>query len=60
MKNAFAPISKAVAGAVGAIAVSAGTAMADGDFTSKEAWIAFGAGLVVGGGFVYVAPKNAE
>lgn len=53
-------ISKAIAGALGAIAVSAGTAMSDGDFTRAEAWIAFGAGLVVGGGAVYAAPKNAE
>lgn len=59
MKNALAPFSKAIAGAVGTIVVSAGTAMSDGDFTSKEAIIALGAGLVIGGGLVYAAPKNA-
>ncbi len=56
----LASVSKAIAGALGAIAVAAGTAMADGDFTRAEAIIALGAGLVVGGGAVYAAPKNAE
>ena len=51
--------NKAIAGIVGTITVSLGTAMADGDLTSKEAIIALGAGLVIGGGLVYAAPKNA-
>jgi hypothetical protein len=60
MKNALAPYSKAIAGIVGTVTVSLGTAMADGDLTSKEAVVALGAGLVIGGGLVYAAPKNAE
>jgi predicted phage tail protein len=52
-------ISKAIAGVIGSVAVSMGTAMADGDLTQPEIMVALGAGLVVGGGIVYVAPKNA-
>jgi hypothetical protein len=59
MKTALAPFSKAIAGVIGTVTVSLGTAMADGDLTSKEAIVALGAGLVIGGGLVYAAPKNA-
>jgi len=60
MKNALAPLAKAVAGAISTITVSLGTAMADGDLTRPEVIVALGAGLVIGGGLVYAAPKNAE
>ena len=53
-------IYKAIAGAVAAILASAGTAMADGDFTRPEGIIALGAGLVVGAGLVYAAPANVN
>lgn len=59
MSKYLAPFSKAIAGAIGTVTVSLGTAMADGDLTSKEAIVALGAGLVIGGGLVYAAPKNA-
>lgn len=52
--------SKAIAGAFATIAVAIGTAMADGDLTSKEGIIAIGAGLVFGGGLVYAAPRNSD
>lgn len=60
MSKFLAPYSKAVAGAFGTIIVSLGTAMSDGDLTGPETIIALGAGLVIGGGLVYAAPKNAE
>lgn len=60
MKSALAPFSKAIAGMVGTITVSLGTAMSDGDLTRPEVVIALGAGLVIGGGLVYAAPKNAD
>lgn len=59
MKTFLAPYSKAVAGAIGTIVVSLGTAMSDGNLTKPEVIIALGAGLVIGGGLVYAAPKNA-
>lgn len=59
MSNSLSPYSKAIAGIVGTVTVSLGTAMADGDLTSKEAIVALGAGLVIGGGLVYVAPRNS-
>lgn len=52
--------SKAVAGFIGSATVALGTAMADGDLTRPEVIVAIGAGLVVGGGLVYVAPANVE
>lgn len=60
MSNALAPFSKAIAGAVGTIVVSLGTAMSDGNLTGSEVIIAVGAGLVIGGGLVFAAPKNIE
>lgn len=60
MKDALAPFSKAIAGAFGTIVVSLGTAMSDGNLTGSEVIVAVGAGLVIGGGLVYAAPKNAE
>lgn len=59
MKKYLAPFSKAVAGAAAATLASAGTAMADGDLTRPEIFVAIGAGLVAGSGLVYFAPKNA-
>ncbi len=60
MKNALAPFSKALAGVISTIGVSLGTAMSDGNLTRAEVIVAIGAGLVIGGGLVYAAPKNAE
>lgn len=60
MRALAARSSKAIAGAIGTVAVSLGTSMADGDVTRAEVIIALGAGLVIGGGLVYAAPKNAD
>lgn len=56
--DALAPVYKAVGGAVSATVVALGTAMADGDLTRPEVIVAIGAGLVVGGGGVYLSPAN--
>lgn len=52
--------SKAVAGFIGSALTALGTAMADGNITQAELIVALGCGLVVGGGLVYAAPRNAE
>lgn len=50
--------SKAIAGFVGSLLSALGTAMADGNLTQAEVLVAVGAGLVIGGGLVYAAPRN--
>lgn len=60
MTSYLTTIWKALAGAVASTATSLGTAMADGDLTRAELIVALGAGLIVGGGLVYAAPKNTE
>jgi hypothetical protein len=60
MKNILAPFNKAIAGIIGTIGVSLGTAMSDGDLTRAEIIVAVGAGLVIGGGLVYAVPNKTE
>lgn len=50
--------SKAIAGFAGSALTALGTAMLDGNLTQPELLTAIGAGLVVGGGLVYAAPRN--
>jgi hypothetical protein len=50
--------SKAIAGFVGSFLTALGTAMADGNISQPEVIVALGAGLVIGGGLVYAAPRN--
>lgn len=50
--------SKAIAGFIGSALTAFGTAMLDGNLTQAEILVALGAGLVVGGGIVYAAPRN--
>lgn len=49
---------KAVAGFIGSALTALGAAMADGNITRPEVVVALGAGLVIGGGLVYAAPRN--
>jgi hypothetical protein len=51
---------KAIAGFIGSALTSLGTAMIDGTITQPELIVALGAGLVVGGGLVYAAPRNVQ
>lgn len=49
---------KAIAGFIGTTIAGLGNAMLDGNITQTEAFVALGAGLVLGGGLVYAAPRN--
>lgn len=58
MKRWMRRRSKAIAGFAGSTLTAIGTAMLDGNLTHAEILTALGAGLVVGGGLVYAAPRN--
>ncbi len=50
-------VKKAIAAAIAGLGAAFATAVADGDFTTKERWIC--AGATVGAfALVYAAPKN--
>ena len=50
---------KAAAGALASGLAAAGTALADGAISAQE-WTVIGVAVLVGGGLVAVAPKNAD
>jgi len=53
MKDALKTYGKALTAAVGTLLGGLGTAMADGDLSRPECFVAAGAALVVGGAAIY-------